>query len=450
MKRVVFLLLISFVSLHNVSASTLSSGIIIPSNLTIVQHGVNSNLGPWLITDSFLSGLVTISDEPITTFTIFAPVPTLTISPPAATLTSCEGSSPSSTTFNVTTLNLARGFTISVTTDFEISRTLSGIYEADLNLARTITNVTCFIRLKSTASTGTITGIITVSSNGATTVTTTVSGTVNALPTINISGATTNVDLVSLTASGGSSYSWSGGTLTNTASNTFDASGLYSLSVTDANNCISSTLLNIKVEHWGLSRNGEKTLDSIRQINRYGQINSLYPISPQGKITSYRLNVSVGSRYGGGIVFYVTDDGTHGLIAAESDQSAGITWNNVTPTITGATATAIGTGLANTNAIILSQGNTGSYAAKLCADYSITANDVVYDDWYLPSQDELNQLYLSGIPTNLNFGFRVGGYWSSSELRLNGAWAQKIRSDNSSTNNAKDNTINNVRAIRSF
>jgi len=270
------------------------------------------------------------------------------------------------------------------------------------------------------------------------------------LPTINISGATTNVDLVSLTASGGSSYSWSGGTLTNTASNTFDASGLYSLSVTDVNNCISSTLLNIKVEHWGLSRNGEKTLDSIRQINMYGQINSLYPISPQGKITSYRLNVSVGSRYGGGIVFYVTDDGTHGLIAAESDQSDGITWNNVTPTITGATATAIGTGLANTNAIILRQGNTGSYAAKLCTDYSITANDVVYDDWYLPSQDELNQLYLSGIPTNLNFGFGVGGYWSSSELRLNGAWAQKIRSDNSSTSDSKGSTINNVRAIRSF
>ena len=38
---------------------------------------------------------------------------------------------------------------------------------------------------------------------------------------------------------------------------------------------------------------------------------------------------TIGESYGGGIVFYVYDGGQHGLIAATSDQSAGIQWSDL-------------------------------------------------------------------------------------------------------------------------
>ena len=37
-------------------------------------------------------------------------------------------------------------------------------------------------------------------------------------------------------------------------------------------------------------------------------------------------------------------------------------------------------------------GYTGG-AAKVCNDYTITVNGIIYNDWFLPSKDELNQMY---------------------------------------------------------
>jgi hypothetical protein len=58
-----------------------------------------------------------------------------------------------------------------------------------------------------------------------------------------------------------------------------------------------------------------------------------------------------------------------------------------------AIATAIGWGYRNTRAIVL-QGNTdtATSAAALADSYTVTVSSVVYDDWFLPSKDELNQM----------------------------------------------------------
>jgi hypothetical protein len=115
--------------------------------------------------------------------------------------------------------------------------------------------------------------------------------------------------------------------------------------------------------------------------------------------------------------------------------------NNATSPET-ATATAIGWGYRNTRAIIL-QGNsdTATSAAALADSYTVTVSGVAYDDWYLPSKDELNQMckWQGGVAWvsdatvctggTLNSGTGAAGfvpdyYWSSSEpIELN-AWVQ--------------------------
>jgi len=163
-----------------------------------------------------------------------------------------------------------------------------------------------------------------------------------------------------------------------------------------------------------------------------------------GIAASVTVNIPhyVGESYGGGIVFYITDGGAHGLIAATSDQSAGIQWNNGLSITTGATGTAMGTGLSNTNTIITSQGATAtSYAAGLAKAYFVG----VYTDWYLPSQDELNLLYLNRDAIG---GFATNSYWSSTEFSRFLARIQNFSTGGQS--NAGKAAAYYVRAIRSF
>ena len=138
---------------------------------------------------------------------------------------------------------------------------------------------------------------------------------------------------------------------------------------------------------------------------------------------------AVGDSYQGGVIFYILQSGdpgyvngeTHGLIAATSDQGLEIPWWNGSYVVTGATATALGTGSENTTLIISAQGNTGTYAAKACADYSVTVDGVTYDDWYLPSNNELNELHSARdvIPAFKPYNYL---YWSSTEYDSNNAW----------------------------
>ena len=126
---------------------------------------------------------------------------------------------------------------------------------------------------------------------------------------------------------------------------------------------------------------------------------------------------AIGEVYGGGIVVFTWDGGTHGLIAAISDLGKA-KWND--NSVTMARANGIGAGLKNTTLIIANVGyNAGaSYAAKMCNEYSVdvTVNGktITYGDWYLPSLFELSQFisnksFFTGLPTPTYY------YWSSNE-----------------------------------
>lgn len=76
----------------------------------------------------------------------------------------------------------------------------------------------------------------------------------------------------------------------------------------------------------------------------------------------------------GGLIFYANDngDGTYTYLeAASTDQTPYIGWSNIVDVEIGTTGTAIGTGQANTDAIIGQIGHTNSHA-KICDDLIIT------------------------------------------------------------------------------
>jgi uncharacterized protein DUF1566 len=149
----------------------------------------------------------------------------------------------------------------------------------------------------------------------------------------------------------------------------------------------------------------------------------------------------IGDSYGGGIIFYLDSTKKHGLIAAKTDQSTGISWYKNAYIKTNALATAIGKGALNTQKIVNAQGSNGSYAAKLCANYVSGG----FTDWFLPSKSELNQLYLhkSKVP-----GLAATNYWSSSEYDTNTAYDQEF-GGGYKFNDDKSFTIH-VRAVRAF
>ena len=112
----------------------------------------------------------------------------------------------------------------------------------------------------------------------------------------------------------------------------------------------------------------------------------------------------------------------------------------------GTTETGIGTGQSNTTIIVawFNYGYETGKAAQLCDD--LVYGD--YSDWFLPSKDELNEMY-----TNLKVfgvgGFAVTWYWSSSEDNAWDAWDQDF-DDGGQYLNIKDNGFGEVRAVRAF
>ncbi len=166
--------------------------------------------------------------------------------------------------------------------------------------------------------------------------------------------------------------------------------------------------------------------------------------STQSSAVTYKI----GDTYGGGKVAYIFQSGDsgyvegqqHGLIAAEADvnttykdawdgesYTGTYVWSTSQAKITtkadyayqevGTKGTAIGAGAGNTKKILAKYpvANYPNSAAAVAHSYRGGG----FTDWFLPSMDELKQLYVSkGV---------VGGYadfiyWSSSEMSPSVAW----------------------------
>jgi uncharacterized protein (TIGR02145 family) len=169
-----------------------------------------------------------------------------------------------------------------------------------------------------------------------------------------------------------------------------------------------------------------------------------------GNELSFTTNLlTIGTNYTGGIVFYLDSTGQHGLVCAPSDQGS-FQWGCYGTDISG-TSTAFGTGMANTLTIV-----NGCYQRPIAAS---VCNDLVlngYNDWYLPSLDELSLMYQNLRTFNLG-NFLNNWYWSSSQYASGSAWLVNFSyapvgftvSLGYSIGGAKDSN-GQVRAVRAF
>ena len=141
--------------------------------------------------------------------------------------------------------------------------------------------------------------------------------------------------------------------------------------------------------------------------------------------------------------------------AAAADLTSTKTWCDVTTTV-GTTGSAIGDGRANTNLIAAA---CTSGAGQDAVDYAVTLDSVTYADWFLPSQDELNELCLFAKVTrpdtstcgsgSLKSGFVADYYWSSTESSTT-SFARYQNFSIGLKGNGDKTIANNVRVVRSF
>lgn len=157
----------------------------------------------------------------------------------------------------------------------------------------------------------------------------------------------------------------------------------------------------------------------------------------------------VGQTFEGGTVAYIFESGdpgyvageSHGLIAAEKDLDSLAVWGKMNLWITGAHDTLLGYGQQNTMDI-LQYGDTVNTAAWRCNRLDVHT----YDDWYLPSKNELEKLFLNKIKIG-GFNYNAS-YWSSCQNNANRAWMRNFSTGESVA--ANKSTLAKARAVRSF
>ncbi|MEZ4796080.1 MAG: cadherin domain-containing protein [Flavobacteriaceae bacterium] len=150
----------------------------------------------------------------------------------------------------------------------------------------------------------------------------------------------------------------------------------------------------------------------------------------------------------GGVIFWINAAGDEGYVVALEDQSSGAPWGCYGLNIPFAVGPAIGDGEVNTMAILSSCTDSG-----IAADL---ANDAIngFNDWFLPSVAELNEVYNNKATLNASIianggtAFSNNWYWTSTQQggNANNAYFQFFGNGTQTLNSKANMAI--VRAIR--
>ena len=228
---------------------------------------------------------------------------------------------------------------------------------------------------------------------------------------------------------------------------------------------------------WGLTPNPTTENDTTNNGNGTGSFSSVINLLDSNTkyfLRAYATNsngtgygdelsfciTTIGATFQGGIVFYLDSNGG-GLVAAPTDQSTvsattdGAVWGCNGSDIMGADGIEIGTGNQNTIDIEVGCLTVGT-AADVCSNLILGG----FNDWFLPSKDELNLMWINladtdgngsnngpSDPNNLG-GFTSYVYWSSTEDDNENAWMQNFFTGNQWPRAKYSNYW--VRAVRAF
>jgi hypothetical protein len=150
----------------------------------------------------------------------------------------------------------------------------------------------------------------------------------------------------------------------------------------------------------------------------------------------------------GGIVFYdkgVFSNGWRYLEAAPVETEFRAQWGAFRQNVSG-TGLVIGSGRRNTELIMEHLNHMGEMgrAAQLCTNLNFNG----FNDWFLPSRDELNMMYQNLRRRNLG-SFGSDWYWSSSQSEhRNDALAQRFNNGSQNAKAKRDDFL--IRAVRAF
>ena len=162
---------------------------------------------------------------------------------------------------------------------------------------------------------------------------------------------------------------------------------------------------------------------------------------------------SIGDIVNGGVVFWLDSTGQHGLVVAFSDVATSVEWG------------CYGTDLPNVPNVLDNGGNPSGLGAEIGDGFNNT-NNILKDcptapaalaarsygpDWFLPSTNELNQMYinkttLEGVSGFTAFSSNV--FWSSTENANDFAWRHYFDDGYQGTYNKSITSF--VRAVRAF
>ena len=106
--------------------------------------------------------------------------------------------------------------------------------------------------------------------------------------------------------------------------------------------------------------------------------------------------VRIGDFAFGGIVFWIDETGQHGLVCSKTDQISGIFWHDMVSHTDNQEENDKITNLENetsTNIRDKKSGQPENLATQVCFEYSVNEEGVLYKDWYLPSKEEVCNIY---------------------------------------------------------
>jgi hypothetical protein len=154
----------------------------------------------------------------------------------------------------------------------------------------------------------------------------------------------------------------------------------------------------------------------------------------------------IGDTHEGGIIFYVDQTGDHGLVCSINNIGNSVPWGCQGTSIDGADGTILGSG--NQNSIDINDGCSTDQIIHAAFE-ALIYGSAGFSGWYLPSKDELNEMYIHRFAIQESGDGFNGPFWSSSEVNANTAWM--INFGNSGAASAIDKSIGfSVRAVRAF